>query len=391
MRPRLTAIAVFGMFLVRSAAPSNAQPVRNPQPPTTQTGVGRPCGSTADVVLSGLVVVLPSGRKSDPSLDLPALRNPYVSGVALQINWRDLEPVEGQLDWSRLDALFSAAEASKKWVHLLIFPGFFSPAWALDGAETDLFPIQYGPGHGTEARLPMPWDRVYLNRWFAFLKQLSDRFGRSPAFRLIAADGPTSVSAEMTLPIKRPDVAKWLAHGYAPRKYLDAWKNVFQVYASDFPNKCVSLSAPGLPLLEHGRVGDPVAHARAREGVIEDAKGVFGNRLAIQWSDLHAGHAAVEAPDQTRTVICYGGRFITGLQMRSAAEGSSGVMGAPGDPPLALRRAIDKGMTPNDAGRRINYLEIYEPDVLASKGNATGAAIRSLALHPKMTALGSTS
>jgi hypothetical protein len=252
-------------------------------------------------------------------------------------------------------------------VHLLIFPGFFSPAWALDGAETDLFPIQYGPGHGTEARLPMPWDRVYLNRWFAFLKQLSDRFGRSPAFRLIAADGPTSVSAEMTLPIKRPDVAKWRAHGYTPRKYLDAWKKVFQVYAADFPNQCVSLFGPGLPLLEQGRVVDPAAHTRAREGVIEEASGVYGNRLAIQWSDLHAGHSAVEAPDQTRTLIGYSGRLITGLQMRSAAEGSSEVMGAEGDPPLALRRSIDKGMTPNDAGRRISYLEIYEPDVLAKE------------------------
>jgi hypothetical protein len=48
-------------------------------------------------------------------------------------------------------------------------------------------------------------------------------------------------------------------------------------------------------------------------------------------------------------------------------EGSSGVMGAQGDPPLALRRAVEKGMTPNAAGRRISYLEIYEPDVLASE------------------------
>jgi len=39
-------------------------------------------------------------------------------------------------------------------------------------------------------------------------------------------------------------------------------------------------------------------------------------------------------------------------------------MGAEGDPPLALRRSIDKGMTPNNAGRRINYLQIYVADVL---------------------------
>jgi hypothetical protein len=50
---------------------------------------------------------------------------------------------------------------------------------------------------------------------------------------------------------------------------------------------------------------------------------------------------------------------------------NSGNMGAEGNPPLALRRAIDKGLKPNNAGRRINYLEIYEPDVLAEGMQAT--------------------
>jgi len=52
--------------------------------------------------------------------------------------------------------------------------------------------------------------------------------------------------------------------------------------------------------------------------------------------------------------------------MRSGSQNdvSSRVMGAEGDPPLALRRSIDKGMTPNNAGRRINYLQIYVADVL---------------------------
>lgn len=32
---------------------------------------------------------------------------------------------------------------------------------------------------------------------------------------------------------------------------------------------------------------------------------------------------------------------------------------AEGDTPLALRRSIDKGMAPNNAGLHVNYLEIY--------------------------------
>jgi hypothetical protein len=350
-------------------AGASTQPpaTQNQQPRASVAGIARPCASADDSIPSGLVVVLPPGTQRDRSSDLQALNNPNIDGVALQINWRDIEPVQRQPDWSRLDEVFAAAETSKKWVQLLIFPGFFSPAWALEGAETDLFQIQYGPGAGEVAKLPMPWDSAYLGRWFTFLRQLSDRYGRSPAFRLIAAAGPTSVSAEMSLPVKPEAHEKWLKHSYTPRRYLEAWDKVFRVYAEDFPNQCISLSAPGLPMLERGKVVDPAGHMRARLEIIDRAVGVLGRRLAIQWSDLHAGSARVEAPDQTSLMIDYSGRIITGLQMRTSAENGSAVMGAEGNPSLALRKSIDKGMQPNAAGKHVNYLEIYEPDVLADE------------------------
>src|ERR1039457_4356749 len=83
------------------------------------------CGSTRDSTPTGLVVVLPSGEHNYHSMNLQALNNPFVSGVAVQINWRDIEPVQGKPDWSKLDALFAAAISSQKWVQLDIIPGFF--------------------------------------------------------------------------------------------------------------------------------------------------------------------------------------------------------------------------------------------------------------------------
>jgi hypothetical protein len=324
------------------------------------------CASTGNAVPGGLVVLLPSGEKNYRSLNLQVLKNPFMSGVAMQVNWRDIEPVEGNPDWAQLDALFAAAESSKRWVHLIMFPGFFSPAWALEGAQTDLFKIQYGPGKGTVARLPMPWDRVYLGHWFTFMKLVSARYGRSPAFRMIAAAGPTSVSVEMTLPNSPPAHRRWLNDSYTPAIYLGAWEDAFHFYAGAFPNQCISLASPGLPILGPGEKKGRPAHLRAREEMVDRAMRVLGNRLAIQSSDLHAGHAKVEAPDNTDFIKGYSGQIITGFEMRSSSQGdiASKVMGAEGDPPLALRRSIDKGMAPNDAGRHVNYLEIYEPDVL---------------------------
>ena len=333
--------------------------------PTAATAEPRPpCASSHDTIPRGLAVVLHSGEKNYHSMNLQVLNNPFMSGVSVQINWRDIEPVQGKPDWSKLDELFAAAESPKKWVQLAIFPGFFSPAWALEGAKTDLFEIQYGPDHGTVARLPMPWDRVYLDRWFAFVKQLSERYGRSPAFRMIAAAGPTSVSEEMTLPSSRPAIQKWLNDAYTPAKYLGAWEATFRVYADSFPNQCVSLAGPNLPIPEQGRI-DRAAHLRAKQEIVDRAIRAFGRRLAIQSNDLHAGHAPIEAPDNTDFINSYSGRIITGFEMRGSSQGSgpSKIMGAEDNPPLALRRSIDKGMVPNNAGRRINYLAIAEGDV----------------------------
>jgi hypothetical protein len=322
--------------------------------------------ATSDAAPSGLVVVIENKPTAD-RLDLRALQNPFMSGVALQIHWSDLEPVEGKPNWTKLDQLFAAADSSKKWVQLLVFPGFFSPAWALQGVQTEQFAIQYGPGKGTVLPLPMPWDKVYLDRLFAFLKLLSDRYGKSPAFRVIAADGPTSVSAEATLPAGLENIKKWQKDSYRPSKYLGAWQAVFETCAGDFPRQFVSLSqGGGLHLNEDGRL-DPHQPARTFQGIVDEAMHVLGHRFVLQSSDVHAGpgpHVA-NSEKEDEYVIGYIGRTITGFQLRTSAENASGVMGAEGNPPLALQKSLDDAMQPNPAGQHVNYVEIYEPDVVA--------------------------
>ena len=326
---------------------------------------------------NGLVVVI-ENKPHETQLNLRALNNPSISGVALQIRWRDLEPVEGNPDWSKLDQLFAAAEASRKWVQLLIFPGFFSPPWALEGVKTEMFPLQYGPGKGTLEKLPMPWDDVYLGRWFAFVKQLSQRYGNSPAFRVIAAAGPTSVSAEFTLPGKPEDIPIWLSAGYTPRKYVAAWQKTFQVYAGDFPNQYISLSLGfGLDIDDSGKIA-PRERKRTRQEVVDQAMGILGRRFVLQFSNLDGFPGAGPGPRAVDFMIDYNGRVITGFQLRTSCERNSGDMGAEGDPALALKKSIDIGMQPNTAGRRANYLEIYEPDVLGDDLQAVlrdGAAL----------------
>jgi hypothetical protein len=327
---------------------------------------GAPLASADDSLPSGLVVVrhVNNTPQEDQQLYDEALKNPYVTGVAFQIHWSDIEPAEGKPDWSALDQLFAAAESSKKWVQLCVYAGFFSPAWAVQGAQTDQFSVQYGPDKGKLMSLPMPWDPVYLNRWFEFLKLLSGRYGTSPAFKMISADGPTSVTAEMTLP-RIPK--QWQNDSYTPSKFIQAWQKVFQVYNTDFPNQFISLTTgAALNINDQGKIA-PSEGTSTRQTIVDRAMRLLGRRFVLENDDLHGG-TETQHPDTT-FVMSEIGRFTTGLQMRCAAvyKTCSAGMGAAGNPPLALRNSIDKGMAPNGAGQHVNYLEVYEPDVLADE------------------------
>jgi len=357
LTPRYARFAVHAALLFTS--------VSAPFPTAVMAQSGLPCAATDQSVPSGLVVDITP--QQDGSLDLRAVNNLCISGVALQIHWSDIEPVQGQPDWSKLDELFAAAEKSKKWVHLEILPGFFAPAWALQGVRSEQFAIQYGPGKGTVLSLPMPWNEAYLNRWFAFLKQLGARYGKSPAFAMIAAAGPTSVSVAMTLPHPPEDLKKWQDDFYTARKYIEAWQKVFQVYATYFPNQAVSLSVgDALNIDDQGKIA-PGEGKRARQPIIDQAMRLLGHRFVLQNSDLHAGPEN-QSP-ATPFVMSYSGRIITGLEIRCGAERGtcSAALGAEGNPPLALRKSIDKGMASNSAGQHVNYLEIHAPDVLADE------------------------
>ena len=197
--------------------------------------------------------------------DLKTISDPSISGVAFQIDWKDVEtftpatknkPAVTHMDWSRLDELFRAADKAGKWVQLLIFPGFWSPPGVLstrNNVVTDEFHVQYGQqDNNVLLPLPMPWDSVYLGDWAAFLKQVSRRYENNREFRVIAAAGPTSVSDEFTEPdhdnTQEDDPQQWIDDHFTQAKYNAAWQTVFLDYAQDFPKQYVSLSiGKGVP------------------------------------------------------------------------------------------------------------------------------------------------
>lgn len=291
-----------------------------------------------------------------PNVFAPAVfQDPLIAGVALRVNWIDLEPDLNTFDWQIPDQVFAQATTGHKWVVLILVPGFGTPAWALAGTRSASFVRQYGLGAGNVGALPMPWDSTYLSRWFTFLQVVAARYGSNPALRMIAAAGPSSVSAEMSLPNTSADIDRWMALDYTSTSYEAAWRTTLQAYGRIFPGQYISLALyPGLPIGTDGR-RDPSQRTATPEAIL--ASGLAeATRLAVQTSGLTGTRTG---SDLYNLVSSNSGRVVTGFQLTTSATNNPAQMGDASSSVHALTITLELGVAAH-----VDFLEVYQADVL---------------------------
>lgn len=310
--------------------------------------------------------------------------NPSVAGLTFRTSWADVEPIPDNFVWAKLDTVFDNAEKNGKWVELVLIPGFGTPAWALQGVQTATFSVKYGPGKGEQRSLPLPWDQTYLDRWFAFLNAVSVRYQNRPEFIKIAADGPTSVTAEMSLPNEPADLCTWLQVGYTSDRLIGAWKQVFANYAQIFPHQYFSLALyPPPPIVSttHCQNGKPIGtdHSegqRVRAAIVELGADSSSKRFVLQTNGLTAAKEDAANLGGYDLVKSYSGKVVIGFQLTTSAMLHPTNMGDP-DGATALQKSLQKGL---DA--HVQFLEVYEPDVLTPAAQNVLAAIASALTPP---------
>jgi Beta-galactosidase len=388
------------------AAPTRAEGTTNAPPPTSRAAFTMPAltptpsiVSTNDtptpLVLSlatqprGLTAVnnfeprTQAGSLFDGSLfDDRTYANPNVAGLTFRTSWADIEPTKGNFVWAKLDTVFDNAEKNSRWVELVLIPGFGTPVWALQGVQTATFSVIYGPGKGENLLLPLPWDQVYLNRWFAFLKAVSARYQNRPSFIKIAADGPTSVTAEMSLPNAPADLCTWVKVGYTSDRLIGAWKQVFANYAQIFRRQYFSLALyPPLPIVSTTRCenGNPtgIAHnesQRVTAVIVGLGADNYPKQFVLQENGMTAAKDNTSISGAYDIVKSYSGKVVIGFQLVTSAILHPSDMGDL-DGATALQKSLQRGVDAN-----AQFLEVWEPDVLAPAAqNVLAATARALA------------
>ncbi|MDR3577425.1 MAG: beta-galactosidase [Anaerolineaceae bacterium] len=314
--------------------------------------------------------------------------NPNVAGITFRTSWGDIEPTQDNFNWTKLDKVFDSAEKNGKWVELVLIPGMGTPGWALQGVQTATFSVIYGPGKGDNLLMPLPWDQTYLNRWFTFLKAVSVRYQNRPSFIKIAADGPTSITGEMTLPNAPADLCNWVKLGYTSDRIIAAWKQVFANYAQIFRRQYFSLALyPPLPIVSttHCENGNPtgIDHNESRRVnavIIGLGTDNYPRRFILQENGLTAANQdpSIGAYDIVKN---YSGQVVTGFQLATSAILNPAFMGDP-DGAVALQKSLQRGLDAN-----AQFLEVYEPDVLSPAAqNVLAATASTLANRPALPA-----
>jgi hypothetical protein len=320
-----------------------------------------------------------SGLFNGSLFDSRTYTNPNIEGLTFRTSWEDVEPTQGNFVWAKLDTVFDNAEKNGKWVELVLIPGFGTPAWALQGAQTASFSVIYGPGKGNNMLLPLPWDQAYLDRWFTFLKAVSARYQDRPSFLKIAADGPTSVTAEMSLPNAPDDLCTWVKLGYTSDRLIGAWRQVFANYAKIFPRQYFSLALyPPLPIVRTTRCenGNPIGvdhteSTRVTALIVGLGADSYPAKFVLQENGMTAAKDNTATFGAYEVVKSYGGRVVIGYQLVTSAMLHPGDMGNV-DGATALQKSLQRGVEAN-----AQFLEVWEPDVLSPDAQNVLAATAS--------------
>jgi hypothetical protein len=329
--------------LTTSMAPTTTAPVT--VLPPTATATAKPTGTLK--LTRGVFVVTGHNVAIQPA----TYTNPAVDGIMLRTFWSSVEPAPDQFDWSFIDGQAAAASASGKKVILVVLPGAFTPPWALQGVRTAQFVVDYGFAQGTTVTLPMPWDSTYLNRWFAFVRALGQRYDANPAVVNVPATGPTSISEEMSLPNDPTAVASWKQLGYSLPQYETAWQQTLAAYVQALPTTQVALTFyPGLP------IPDKTAETAIRVDVSRFAFSMYGQHVTFQENGLSARKGTPSLGYDL--VQQYAGQATTGFEMGTSATQKPEQMGG-ATAVAAFQASVDLGL---QAG--VKFLEIYEPDAL---------------------------
>ena len=219
----------------------------------------------AAIAAQGGLYALHSMRSA--SIDPALLKPAYIDGIACQIGWADVEPRPGQYDWSKIDEAIDLAHRNGKRVTIHLMP-LHPPEWVYQsGVKTYTREIvnPVDRQFGQVAREYVPWDATFLRRWTSLTQRFGERFSKNATVFAVSVTAPLpEMQIPGSFPPRTPTAATVRAL-YDRKAYLEAWRQMIDVYQEAFPDKPKFL-APGVVLDDAYFADEVMAYAKERFG-----------------------------------------------------------------------------------------------------------------------------
>lgn len=342
--------------------------------------------------------------------------NPAVCGLTIREQWKNIEPGEGNYDFSRIDDAVARATSLNKTIQLIIVPGFYTPNWVLsqiDSCEDDLILppaiaslcgklkmiVPYGADVGDTLWLPMPWNSLYKQKWQNFLMALAQQYNSSSTVVSVALGGPTSVSCEMTMPEwwkywQWQNILKLFYQPNDPHRnsnlaFVEEWKNSIQLYDQIFANKTIIVTMANALISFPSNTSEA-----ARDTILDYFKNVtyLYNFKGTQTSGLMACHDYPNDVEKVKELTLHnikgGAQFAMPTVTFPNDMGCDSCSGSPCTsiaPDSAIRKVLavffDSTSCGNTFGNgtfgnyQLNYLQVYAPDINYANSNSTAQSL----------------
>jgi Beta-galactosidase len=306
---------------------------------------------------------IPQGVFSIANLGLPpqdeVLNNPNVDGVTVRLNWADLEPTEGQYDFTYLDTTLASVNAVGKKALLRVMTQGAKPAWvttAIQNAGGLFFTFTT---KGTKTTIPVFWDPTFLAKKTAMIQALGAHLTITPGLAIVVASFANATSEDWNVPHTSADVTQWQSLGYTSDKLIGAGHMIIDATMAAFPNQFVTLAVAGNGTKLDKPNPDPTYYVAST--VIDDERALWPCRLIVQKNDLSTFIPAYPGTDTIYDIMIDSAPDIAG-QMLFQCFGDSTYKvnkGIPIDPGLALTLSINNGVAYGE-----KYIEVYQVDVV---------------------------
>ncbi len=244
-------------------------------------------------------------------IDQTLSANPLITGVYLITHWKLIEQQEGVYDFERLERVINLVRSHGRYYKLALAPGIYTPEWLYQKGAKAFVTIGSNPKrvdiYNKPVKIPLPWDTIYQDSYFAMLQKVAERYAGDQYFRAITVTAATFMSPEWHLPRSAADREKWQAFDNYTGKLEASWKDILDYFAKLFPSQVLIIEASSYPVGDK-QLGDAIIDYGVRQ---------YAGRFAVQINQLSGRFDQIKRPTYAKLLEYrkkYGSSIIIGLQ-----------------------------------------------------------------------------